>query len=280
MVDRVMAMPEGTRLLLLAPVVRGKKGEYRKELAEWQRRGFERVKVNGTLHQIAEAPKLDKKLKHDIEVVVDRIVVRDGIAQRLADSFETALGLADGIAYAENADTRRAHRVQREIRLPGQRLHHRGDRAAAVLLQLPARRLPGLRRPRHARPSSTRSWWCRRTTSSLKDGAIAPWTGAQSPYYDQTLESLARHFKVRHDDALAGPARRGAPAPSCTAPAMRWSRSRYKDGLRAYEVKKPFEGVHPEPASAATRKPTTPGCARTCRATRPTSPAPPAPASA
>ena len=104
MVDRVLAMPEGTRLLLLAPIARGKKGEFRKELAEFQRRGFERVKINGKLYQIAEAPKLDKKLKHDIEVVVDRIVVRDGIMQRLADSFETALGLADGIAYAENAD--------------------------------------------------------------------------------------------------------------------------------------------------------------------------------
>ena len=105
MVDRVMAMPEGTRLLLLAPAVRGKKGEYKKELAEFQRRGFERVKVNGTLYQIGEVPALSKKLKHDIEVVVDRIVVREGIAPRLADSFETALALADGIAYAENADT-------------------------------------------------------------------------------------------------------------------------------------------------------------------------------
>src|SRR5829696_615296 len=88
MVDRVLAMEEGTRLLLLAPVIRGKKGEYRKELAEWQRRGFERVKVNGTLHQIGEVPTLNKKLKHDIEIVVDRIVVRQGIAPRLADSFE------------------------------------------------------------------------------------------------------------------------------------------------------------------------------------------------
>ena len=105
MVDRVAAMPEGTRLLLLAPVVRDKKGEYRKELLDFQRRGFERVKVNGTLYQIADAPKLDKKLKHDIEVVVDRVVVRDGMAQRLADSFETALALAEGIAYVEDAET-------------------------------------------------------------------------------------------------------------------------------------------------------------------------------
>ncbi|HJS86197.1 MAG TPA: excinuclease ABC subunit A, partial [Acetobacteraceae bacterium] len=105
MVDRVMAMAEGTRLLLLAPVVRDRKGEYRKELAELQRRGFTRVKVDGTLHEIAEVPALNRKIKHEIEAVVDRVVVRPGLESRLADSFETALALSDGIAYAENADT-------------------------------------------------------------------------------------------------------------------------------------------------------------------------------
>jgi excinuclease ABC subunit A len=104
MVDRVLALPEGTRLYLLAPIVRGRKGEYRKELAELMKRGFQRVKIDGTFHEIAEAPKLDKKVKHDIEVVVDRIVVRPDIATRLADSFQTALELADGIAIAEFAD--------------------------------------------------------------------------------------------------------------------------------------------------------------------------------
>ena len=106
MVDRVMAMPEGTRLLLLAPVVRDRKGEYRKELAELQRRGFTRVKVDGTLYEIGEVPSLNRKIKHEIEAVVDRIVVRDGIAPRLADSFETALALSDGVVYAENADAK------------------------------------------------------------------------------------------------------------------------------------------------------------------------------
>ncbi|MBS0243626.1 MAG: excinuclease ABC subunit UvrA, partial [Proteobacteria bacterium] len=104
MVDKVLALPEGTRLMLMAPVVRGRKGEYRKELAEWQKKGFQRVKVNGTVYDIAEAPKLDKKYKHDIDVVIDRIVVRPDIASRLADSFETALALADGIAIAEMVD--------------------------------------------------------------------------------------------------------------------------------------------------------------------------------
>jgi excinuclease ABC subunit A len=105
MVDRVMLLPEGTRLYLLAPVVRGRKGEYRKELAEWQKAGFTRVRIDGELHEIDEAPALDKKYKHDIEVVVDRLVVGPEIATRLADSFETALKLAEGLAYVDLVDT-------------------------------------------------------------------------------------------------------------------------------------------------------------------------------
>src|SRR4028119_1829654 len=104
MVDRVMLLPEGTRLYLLAPVVRGRKGEYRKELALWQKEGFARVRIDGEFYAIEEAPALDKKYKHDIEVVVDRIVIREGIESRLADSFETALKLADGLAYLDPAD--------------------------------------------------------------------------------------------------------------------------------------------------------------------------------
>jgi excinuclease ABC subunit A len=104
MVDRVMALPDGTRLYLLAPVVRGRKGEYRKELAEYLKKGFQRVKIDGQFYEIADAPVLDKKFKHDIDVVVDRLVVRGDLGPRLADSFETALKLADGMAVAEFAD--------------------------------------------------------------------------------------------------------------------------------------------------------------------------------
>jgi excinuclease ABC subunit A len=105
MVDRTMQLPEGSRHYLLAPVVRGRKGEYRKELAEWQKAGFTRVRIDGEFYAIEDAPALDKKYKHDIEVVVDRIVVREGIESRLADSFETALKLAEGLAYLDPAET-------------------------------------------------------------------------------------------------------------------------------------------------------------------------------
>jgi excinuclease ABC subunit A len=104
MVDRVMALPEGTRAYLLAPVVRGRKGEYRKELMQWQKDGFTRVRIDGEFYEIDEAPTLDKKYKHDIEVVVDRIAVREGLESRLADSFETALKLAEGLVYLDLAD--------------------------------------------------------------------------------------------------------------------------------------------------------------------------------
>ncbi len=104
MVDRIMVLEEGTRLYLLAPMIRGRKGEYKKELAELQKKGFQRVRIDGEFHDIADAPTLDKKFKHDIDVVVDRIVVRGDIKSRLADSLETALRLADGLAVAEYAD--------------------------------------------------------------------------------------------------------------------------------------------------------------------------------
>ena len=103
MVDRVMAMKEGTRLYLLAPIIRDRKGEYRKEFLELRKQGYQRVKVNGEFYDLDEPPTLDKKFRHNIDVVVDRIVVKEGIETRLADSFATALGLADGIAVMETA---------------------------------------------------------------------------------------------------------------------------------------------------------------------------------
>ncbi|WPB84258.1 excinuclease ABC subunit UvrA [Sediminicoccus rosea] len=242
MVDRVMAMPEGTRLLILAPVIRGKKGEYRKELAEYQRRGFERVKINGTLTLISEAPKLDKKLKHDIEVVVDRVVVRDGLAQRLADSFETALALADGIAYAENADGGERTVFSQKFACP----------VSGFSIEEIEPRLFSFNSPQGACPTcdglGTESFFdpalvIPNPALSLKEGAIVPWAGnASSPYYDQTLVSLAKHLKIGMETAWED-------LPEAAQHAILHGTGgeavtlRYKDGLRAYEVQKPFEGV-------------------------------------
>src|SRR6185437_3007495 len=104
MVDRVMALPLGSRHYLLAPVVRGRKGEYRRELAEWQKAGFTRVRIDGETMNIEDAPALDKNYRHDSEVVVDRLAVQPDMQTRLAESFEAALKLADGLAYVDLAD--------------------------------------------------------------------------------------------------------------------------------------------------------------------------------
>src|SRR5438045_1640919 len=115
MADRILALPEGTRLFLLAPIVRGRKGEYRKELAELQRKGFQRVKIDGQMYDIPGAPALDKKLKHDIEVVVDRVAVRSDLGNRLPDSIATALDLADGLLVVESADEKENGAAKRQV---------------------------------------------------------------------------------------------------------------------------------------------------------------------
>ena len=247
MVDRVLALPERTRLYLLAPVVRGRKGEYRKEIAEFMKRGFQRVKIDGAFYEIADAPALDKKLKHDIEVVVDRLIVRPDMASRLAESFETALELADGLAIVEFADApargRRAapHPVLLQIRLPGLRLHHRGDRAAAVLVQQSLRRLPGLRRPRHRAQGRCRAGRSR-PRLTLRRGAVAPWAKSTSPYYHADAGGAGRHYKFRLDAPWSSLPEKARDV-ILNGTGDEEVRFAYDDGLRSYEVKKPFEGV-------------------------------------
>ncbi|MBX9592603.1 MAG: excinuclease ABC subunit UvrA [Hyphomonadaceae bacterium] len=294
MVDRVLALPESTRLYLLAPIVRGRKGEYRKELAELQKKGFQRVKVNGQFYEIPEAPKLDKKFKHDIDVVVDRIVLpkagddkaRKDVATRLADSFETALELADGIAIAEFADRPLSAPSPRSSRgegrgdpnpLPG---GGRGQAASAdkeVLknknetherITFSARfacpvsgftideiepRLFSFNAPAGACPKCDGLGTEMRFeadlvvpdhTLSLEKGAVYPWakTGSTSPYYEQTLEALARHFKV----SMKTP---WSKLPKKVQEAILYGTGEeavdfvYEDGVRKYTNTKPFEGV-------------------------------------
>jgi excinuclease ABC subunit A len=249
MVDRVLALPEGTRLYLLAPIVRGRKGEYRKELAELMKRGFQRVKIDGAFHEIAEAPVLDKKVKHDIDVVVDRIVVRADMASRLADSLETALQLAEGLAVAEFAD---------ELDEKGgpRRLMFSEKFACPVSgFTIPEiePRLFSFNSPHGACPVCDGLGSEMRIDPdivvpdpelTLKGGAVAPWARSSSPYYLQTLEALGRHygFKITARWKDLPEAGRQAILFGSGKEVIRFV---YDDGMRAYETSKVFEGVIP-----------------------------------
>ncbi|MFO1159600.1 MAG: excinuclease ABC subunit UvrA [Reyranellaceae bacterium] len=243
MVDRMKAMAEGTRLYLMAPIVRGRKGEYRKELQELQKKGFQRVKIDGKLYEIAEAPTLDKKYKHDIDVVVDRIVVRPDLGNRLADSIETALGLAEGLAVAENADSGERTVFSARFACP----------VSGFTIEEIEPRLFSFNAPQGACPScdglGVKMFFDPEMVVpddrlSLAEGAIAPWADSSGQYYMQTLDSIAKHFKVKmttpwrdlpkkvRDVVLSGSGGESI--------AMR-----YDDGIRQYQTTKPFEGVIP-----------------------------------
>ena len=243
MVDRLTAMKEGTRLYLLAPVVRGRKGEYRKELAEFQKRGFQRVKVDGKMLEIDAVPALNKKLKHDIEVVVDRLVLRDGLGNRLADSLETALALADGLAIVENADTGERTIFSSKFACP----------VSGFTIPEIEPRLFSFNNPFGACPAcdglGTKLFFDPELVVpderlSLREGAVAPWANSSSQYYSQTLDSLARHYKVSTNtpwkDLSADVQQAILFGSGGTEIAMK-----YDDGLRAYTTKRPFEGVIP-----------------------------------
>lgn len=205
MVDRVMAMPEGTRLMLLAPVLRDRKGECKKELAELQRKGFTRVKVDGTLYTIDEVPELNRRLRHTVEAVVDRIVVKEGIESRLADSFETALGLSDGLVYAEEVVKNAPEGEDAPRTVFSSRF---ACPVSGFTLEEVEPRLFSFNAPQGACPAcdgiGQETFFDPRLivpdeSLSLADGAIAPWRNSQSPYYTQTLAAIAKHYGVSMD---------------------------------------------------------------------------------
>jgi len=248
MVDRILALPEGTRAYLLAPIVRDRKGEYRKEMIELRKQGFQRVKVNGAFHELDTPPELDKKFRHDIDVVVDRIVVRPGTETRLADSLRTALDLADGIAILEMAEAPEGQ--------PPERLTFSEKFACPVSgFTIPEiePRLFSFNAPYGACPVcdglGVELFFDERLVVPdamlrLEDGAIAPWRKGKSPYFLQTIEALAKHYKFDAKkpwrdlpDAVKTMLLRGSDGEEIPF--------RYDDAGRVYSVTRVFEGVIP-----------------------------------
>ena len=261
MVDRIMALGEGTRLLILSPIVRGRKGEYRKELLDLRKKGFQRVKVDGTIYDIEDTPELNKKLKHDLEVVVDRLVVRPSseesdLSVRLADSLETALALSDGLVYVENADTHEILTLSSKFACP----------ISGFTIKEIEPRLFSFNSPHGACPTCDglgiqvhfdQRLVVPNTALSIRQGAIAPWsteggssskTGRKAAYvyewYMQALESVAHHYKVSMDTSFEQ-------FPEEVQNAFLYGSGNdpiamdYDDGFRRVNTKKPFEGVIP-----------------------------------
>ncbi|NOX40740.1 MAG: excinuclease ABC subunit A, partial [Alphaproteobacteria bacterium] len=247
MVDRIMGMEAGLRAYLLAPIVRDRKGEYRKEFKELQKQGFQRVKVDGTFYELEDTPDLDKKFRHDIDVVVDRIVVREGLETRLADSLRTALNLADGIAILETAPPE-----GEEV----ERITFSENFACPVSgFTIPEiePRLFSFNAPFGACPDcdglGVELFFDERLvvpdpSIALYDGALAPWRKGKSPYFLQTIEALARHFGFERDAPWKD-------LPPAAQQVMLYGsgdeeiRFRYDEGGRVYEVTRAFEGVIP-----------------------------------
>ncbi|QIK77751.1 excinuclease ABC subunit UvrA [Sphingomonas piscis] len=259
MVDRTMALPEGSRHYLLAPVVRGRKGEYRKELAEWQKLGFTRVRIDGEFYPIEDAPALDKKYKHDIEVVVDRIAIRDGIQSRLADSFETALKLAEGLAYLDPADPPAEEPAKAGMKLdfgaPGRIVFSEkfACPVSGFTIAEIEPRLFSFNAPQGACPACDGlgeklvfdpDLIVPNHNLSIAKGAVVPWAKSNppSPYYMQVLSSLARAYDFDLQTPWAD-LPESVHALILTGTQGKPVTLRFIDGRKSYEVKKPFEGV-------------------------------------
>jgi excinuclease ABC subunit A len=243
MVDRVLAMKDGTRLYLLAPIVRGRKGEYRKELAGLLKRGFQRVKVDGEVYEIEDVPALNKKVKHDIEVVVDRVAVKPDLGTRLADSFETALQVGDGIVFAEDADSGERTTFSAKFACP----------VSGFTIEEIEPRLFSFNNPFGACPTcdglGVRQFVDPELivpdeTLSLDRGAIAPWSRTSSQYYAQTLAAVAGHYEASMYtpfNELSEEAQQGILYGSGDEPIT----VKFEDGHRTYATTRPFEGVIP-----------------------------------
>jgi excinuclease ABC subunit A len=249
MVDKLTALPEGERIYLLAPVVRDRKGEFRKEIAEWRKQGYQRLKIDGTLYPIEDAPDLDKKFKHDIDVVVDRLVTKEGLEQRYADSLEQALRLAEGLAVAEWADVKEGEKEPRRLLFSEKfACPVSGFTIAEIEPRLfsfnnPAGACPvcdGL----GAKLAFDADMIIPDKDKSLHKGAVSPWAKGPSPLYTQTLQALSRHYGFSMDKPWHDLPEQ-AQSVVLYGTGTEKIKFVYDDNARKYEVVKPFEGVLP-----------------------------------
>ena len=248
MVDIIMAMEEGTKLYILAPFVRGRKGEFRKEFADFMKQGFQRAKINGEFVRIEEMKPLDKKFKHDIDIVIDRIVVREGLETRLADSLETALRLAEGLAVAEVAEDASGSGGTRT--LFSQKF---ACPVSGFTLPEIEPRLFSFNSPHGACPHCDGLGIEQKfdpemvvpdRSKSLGGGAIAPWSKTPSSLYMQTLKALSKHYGFSVDTKWQDLAD-GARDVVLYGTSGAKIKFIYQDEGRRYETTKPFEGVIP-----------------------------------
>ena len=245
MVDQVLAMGEGKRLYLLAPIVRGRKGEYRKEFLDLRKRGFQRVKIDGEIYDIEETPELDKQIKHHIDVVVDRVVLNADIQGRLADSIETALDLADGLFAVEDADSKERTMFSSKFACPvsGFTIEEIEPRIFSFNNPYGAcTACGGLGTEMYFDPDQI----VPDVTLTLREGAIAPWSRSQTPapYYMQTLEALAKHYGFTTTEPWEEISEEAQKAILFGTGETKIQIT-FDDGLRTYKTNKPFEGVIP-----------------------------------
>ena len=249
MVDKLTALPEGERIYLLAPVVRDRKGEYKKEIAEWRKQGYQRLKIDGTLYPIEDAPDLDKKFKHDIDVVVDRLVTKAGLEGRYADSLEQALRLADGLAVAEWADVKEGESEPRRLLFSEKFACPVSGFTIAEIEP----RLFSFNNPAGACPvcdglgsklAFDADMVIPDKDRSLHKGAVAPWAKGPSPLYTQTLQALALHYGFSMDKPWHSLPEK-AQEVVLYGTGTEKIKFVYDDNARKYEVVKPFEGVLP-----------------------------------
>ena len=248
MVDRVLGLEHGLRAYLLAPIVRDRKGEYKKEFIELRKAGFQRVKVNNEFYDLDEPPALDKKFRHNIDVVVDRVIIKEDIATRLADSFRTALDLADGIAILETAPPKETDEIERMTFSENFACPTSGFTIPEI-----EPRLFSFNAPFGACPDCDglgkelyfdECLVVPDNTLRIKDGALAPWRKGKSPYFFQTIEAIAKHFDF-------DPSSRWKDLSNKVKQVFLYGSGdeeinfRYDEGGRIYQVSRTFEGVIP-----------------------------------